>query len=49
MEVIKEAKNSILNQIDFELREEVEAQNYSVGNLTFTAEGLSASILFKKE
>jgi len=46
---IKEAKNSILNQIDFELRDEVEPQNYSVGNLTFSAEGRSASILFNKE
>jgi len=47
--VIKEAKNSILNQIDFELREEVDKQSYSVGNIKFNLDGRTAQMILLKE
>ena len=44
---LTESEHIILNQIDFELREEVEKQSYAVGSVTFNAEGREAQLIVK--
>jgi hypothetical protein len=43
---LSEAEHSILAQIDFELRREVESQSYTVHNLTLSAGGKRARMVF---
>lgn len=45
---LNEGRHAILDQIDFELRKEVEEQSYAVGKIKVSATGRSASIILNE-
>lgn len=46
---LNDADHFILNQIEFELKKEVENQSYAFGSVVFEAQGRKASLLFNVE